>query len=83
MEVRNISKNCQQHLLYICFLRLLWSIFCIIRSTRVVNQYQCLFYFIRKSLLEYKLKIIKKKEDDKNKFAGANKVCKIEDKSLR
>ena len=29
--------------------------------TRVVNQYQCLFYFNRKSLLEYKLKIIKKK----------------------
>lgn len=51
--------------------------------TRVVNQYQCLFYFIRKSLLEYKLKIIKKKKDDKNKFAGAKNVCKIEDKSLR
>ena len=30
--------------------------------TRVVNQYQCLFYYIRNSLLEYKLKIIKKRK---------------------
>ena len=30
--------------------------------TRGVNQYQCLFYFNRKSLLEYKLKSIKKKK---------------------